>query len=373
MDTQFLALVVLVAAINSGYTETQFSARDLDYVTAMHEAYCIQSKRCTAPEAMVLPTPSILDIGSVLLPTLPFVPTLYPEPPQRNDGSCCKDCSCDIEWCTITGTCCPDMLKFLPTVNESFSTIKQECANTSLKPGVAGTVPSSEPVWMYSKCSDGYTIRSTKEKCENPEQYSELDTKVPVYDNNTTTTYKNIHCATCNNVSKENIVYWDAVIECLGSEFLPSSIDTVVAEIAQDPGCNLLYKSNRPDTFQTCTYTISECNVTKQWELYDPVIEAACHAYTAVFDSRYNNLFCYLCNEPNFTAPGICQSVIEPTVMTSFSALLNFDSQQPSVQIPDDVSSGSCEETQIYDPQKVIWFKHIYFKSVYTIQYNFQS
>ena len=47
--------------------------------------------------------------------------------------------------------------------------------------------------------------------------------------------------------------------------------------------------------------------MTCRWELYDPVIGSACHAYTALFNFKYKNIFCFLCNEPFLTLTGTCQ------------------------------------------------------------------
>ena len=339
MGKHFLVFLMPILAINSGETDT-FTEFDLDYVNVMHEAYCVSYRKCVSP--------------SVSPPTYRVEPS--PEPPDQNDGSCCESCSCDLEFCVPTGMCCPDTLVYLPSVEESVSKLKQECIYPSLKNTSGGTQnqPMGKSVWMYTKCADDFDGNPvTRERCEEPGQLTDLDTKLPVVDNITDNTYQNVYCALCNNVSEQNIVYWDASVQCRAGVLLPTSVKTVVDEVNDAPDCNIVY--NPPPTgmlLSECTYKISECNVTGRWEIYDPVTEAACHAYTAVFDNEYNNIFCYLCNEPLRPAPGVCNKRGSPPAFISFTALLRFKGP-PQATAETEAKDNSCLETQIYDTLKV--------------------
>ena len=242
-------------------------------------------------------------------PRISQSPPPKPEPPELNDGSCCDDCSCDTVYCFNSGTCCPDTLDYLPNIDESLSRIKRECVDTYLKKKVSSDTPVGNSVWMTTKCANDFndTVQIIlRDKCENPEQFTDVDTKIPVTDNITHDIYRNMYCALCNFVVEEKMVYWDASVECSKAVLLPSSMKQIVEEVNEIPECNIIYKHPKMEgNLPECTYKITECNVTGNWEVYDPVVEAACHAYTAVFDFKYNNIFCYLCNEPGFSAPGV--------------------------------------------------------------------
>ena len=260
--------------------------------------------------------------------------------------------------------CCPDTLDHLPSVEESVSKLKQECIYASLKkiktPEILNT-PRGLSVWMYTKCADDFSGSPvTRGRCEEPGQVTDLDTDLPVIDNITQNIFRNLYCALCNNVHQKNVVYWDASVQCSKGVLLSTSVKTVVDDVNAAPDCNIVY--NPPPiemVLPECTYKISECNVTGRWEIYDPVIEAACHAYTAVFKSetKYNNIFCFLCNEPFFSAPGICPSIPDDFTFVSFSALLRFKGppQQVDVPVPEEGAS-KCNDVQIYDPLKVSLF-----------------
>ena len=215
-------------------------------------------------------------------------------------------------------------------------------------------------MWMTTKCANDFndTVQIIlRDKRERPEQFTDVDTKIPVTDNITNDIYRNMYCALCNFVVEEKMVYWDASVECSKAVLLPSSMKKIVQEVDEIPECNIIYKHPKMEgNLPECTYKITECNVTENLEVYDPVVEAACHAYTAVFDFKYNNIFCYLCNEPGFSAPGVCIKTPDHHVMISFTALLRFKPPPEDVTRPDVEDLNSCRKTQIYDPLKVMRF-----------------
>ncbi|RUS71581.1 hypothetical protein EGW08_020659, partial [Elysia chlorotica] len=43
---------------------------------------------------------------------------------------------------------------------------------------------------------------------------------------------------------------------------------------------------------------IDSCNISGAVEFLDPEVEQACALYESVFDGKYRNMFCFLCNEP---------------------------------------------------------------------------
>ena len=119
--------------------------------------------------------------------------------------------------------------------------------------------------------------------------------------------FQNYYCAQCNNVLDENIVYL-ASFQCLNGKLMPSSMETLASEVESAPDCNINFKLPQNGMMlPLCTPKILTCNITGRWKIYDPIIEAGCHAYTAVYEHQYNNIFCYLCNEPEpFDMPAVC-------------------------------------------------------------------
>ena len=350
-----LSLILQLYSMFSYGKENNFTSSDLLFVNVMHSVYCILSEECVTPEFLP-PSVPIMDInGSFIIPPPEVIPLPDPPPPQFNDGTCCGSCSCDLDRCTLSGTCCPDTLDYLPSVEESSSKIKMECKYASLKKTISLTTPLGIPIWVFTKCAENFQGDDLiRQKCENPDEFPDWKTQIPVGDNNNET-YQNVYCALCNNILKEQTIYWVPSVQCSTSVLIPSSMDTVFVDVSKVSDCNIIY--NLPDKdmkLPECDIKISQCNVTGLWKRYDPVIEAACHAYTAVFNSEYNNIFCYLCNEMEENMPESCIKQGGHGIAFSFSALLKFtqtstENQQGS---PSDTVE-KCTETQILDSLKV--------------------
>lgn len=349
-----LSLLVKLFIINSHSEEMNFTTLDLSFVIVMNQEYCIRSQLCVFPEFLSLPPPIIDVNGSIIIPSFQPIPTAHPLPPGFDDESCCLPCSCDLDRCTLSGMCCPETLDYLPSIEESASKIKIECNYASLKQLVTSETPLGPPVWMFTKCADNFHDDSpTRQKCENPDEFSNWRTKVPVAHIKTNDTFQNVYCAVCNNVLKEHTVYWNPLIQCSKSVMIPSSIDTIFEEVDAVSDCNIVYKLPQIGMqLPTCDIKISQCNATGHWKRYDPVVEAACHAYTAIYNNDYNNIFCFLCNELKENLPLSCEPNPKAGIAFSFSALLKFTSPSEVEMEPASGAEGKCKETQIHDPLK---------------------
>ena len=347
-------IIIFVLLTNISLVQLSFTKVDLEFIKIMHQEYCLLSPVCKPPTFQTLPPPVLSEDGSYIVPGLP-IPFPDPAPPEWTDGSCCEDCSCDIDRCTPSGSCCPDLLESLPSIQESISKIKVECIYASLKKSITDSLRGLS-VWMFTKCADDFKGEQiTKLKCENPDEFTEWKTKFPVADNVTQDSFQNYYCAQCNNVLDENIVYWAASLQCSKGKLMPSSMETLVSEVNSAPDCNIIFKLPQIGMMlPLCTPKISKCNMTGRWKLYDPIIEAGCHAYTAVYEHRYNNIFCYLCNEPEpYSMPAACVRSDPGKIGVSFSALLKFT--KPKIQSLETVTKAEteCDMSQILDPVQV--------------------
>ena len=339
---------------NFGRKETHFTGFDLGFVKAMHESYCLQKPFCEPPKFQTIPPPILLDNGTIIMPDIlpdrvSFLPN--PTPPFLNDGSCCQNCSCDLDLCTQSGTCCPDLLGYLPSVDDSASKIKRVCQKASLKTSDKRGVPQGLYVWMFTKCPDNFKgDPGTKQRCENPNDFPGWDIIIPVVDKRRKATYyQNVYCAVCHNISKTNLVKFEASLECSESELFPSSMDILIDEVKARHDCNIVYNYPLNGDMESCEPAIKECNVTGHWKEFNPVTEAACHAYTAIYDNEYNNIFCFLCNARQpYNLPSFCLSISGRKGLPSFSALLKFTAPVEKSDSVDE-SKTKCTETQIYD------------------------
>ena len=379
-----MVLDVLIILHQAGFGSS-FNENDLKFVRDSHERYCLMAPKCTLPTTSPsgLPVDSDSEITDPVPPTTDSISSmsssfsghmssmfLVPPPPDI-DGSCCSSCSCNLPSCIQYGTCCPDLLKYLPTVEESLSKIKITCDYASLKKDrVPSILPEESHMWMYRKCLDDINTEPyIKERCEEPDKFTDLKTKIPVSDKITALTYQNLFCALCNNILEENIFYWDASIECSSSTLIPTSVNTIVEEVNAIEDCTIYYKMPENGMYApTCTAKIRQCNVTGLWKQYDPVIEAACYAYTAIYtpkyNTKYNNLFCHLCNGPYGRPPSKCHKIMDQIWLVPFTTLLKFSPAPQLAESPaTEYDVNKCNLSQTFDPIKVRTAIHSYNKT----------
>ena len=355
LKVTYILVSLLFVGVN--LLKSGFRDYDLSFVQMMQWTHCIQSPVCVNTS---------IDVNTFMEEEefLPFsspnisskIPFPDPVPPLMNDGTCCKGCSCDLDHCTLSGTCCPDLLEYLPSLDESASKIKIVCQKASLKKNRSHDLPVGLDVWMFTRCPDDYTDEVTKEKCENPDEFADWDTKIPVVHDRPIlhNNYQNIHCALCHNVSRTNLITWEVAVYCSKGELLPSSRETILDEVRLAEYCNIVYKYPlQYDTMDTCEPVISRCNETGEWEEYDAVTEAACHAYIDIYEGKYKNLFCYLCNSWRpYNLPPVCVYFESRPPPPSFSALLKFTASQEET-VPNENKENTCLESEIFDKYKV--------------------
>ena len=102
---------------------------------------------------------------------------------------------------------------------------------------------------------------------------------------------------------------------------------------------------------------INTCNSTGQATFVDADIAYACALYESVFDGKYRNIFCYVCNQPyphhlqqliNMVHGGISAH----TARVSFAALLDLGGQDTWAGQSEDekaVDMNQCGATQFFD------------------------
>lgn len=203
-----------------------------------------------------------------------------------------------------------------------------------------------------------FTDKVTIEKCE----YSateDLETVVPVSNRITKQAFKNIHCAICNNVSRDDIIYWTVNLTCTEAVFLPRSLTDVVFQVLELKNCNMLFKLPEGYMPSSCKQVISSCNVTGEWDRYDPMIEVGCAAYWSQFSDffkNYKNIFCFICNihySDNTTYCGAAKWHPQDVSPVSFTALFDFRPLQMQPSNTEDVPSDNCSNGCVFDHHQV--------------------
>ena len=182
---------------------------------------------------------------------------------------------------------------------------------------------------MITKCDPSYDNKTVMEWCTNPGADAKFDSLIPL--GSPGTTYRNRFCAMCNNIEDlSSLSSWDLEITCGTILQLP---DKNLLQSIKERQCNIIFTPPRDTDVSTCeivSYSISECNVTGNWEMYDQVLEDGCSSFVDPFNQTYANVFCYLCNTP--VADQLESSVcVNPevdnldSISPPFSAILDLD------------------------------------------------
>lgn len=342
----FLHVVVqsYVAIHVSGITDSE-----LLYLAEIQIAFCDLEYECvnftTGAITEVKNTASPLSQGTRIAPA----ERLPVQPPDNPHKGCCGKCSCDTSECHLTDTCCLETLWHPSNISKES---RMTCELPQYRPYKQHVMVNVlKPLNMIRMCrEDTDSSFDISEKCAEPEKHDEIFTKIPVTDVTTTYTYQNHYCAYCNDVNGSNLVYWDVTLKCLRGTFQPQDAKTILKEIRETESCNLVY--NRPEALvglpiYQCSLVISQCNVTGLWRKYDPLIEAACSAYSTIFNFKYRNVFCYICNTDDEIGPSFCRAMPEWSLIVDFMAILKFE---PDIARNYDASMDVCSENQIHDP-----------------------
>ncbi|CAC5397790.1 unnamed protein product [Mytilus coruscus] len=143
-----------------------------------------------------------------------------------------------------------------------------------------------------------YKFKKKKQKTVHDDLISFLPAQILI--NNTHIDFKNIYCAICNenlevirNYENE-MVLWDFKLRCkvFISIFYHFSLQDIIA-FALNNGCRFLYKP--PSSATVCsTDTLTICNMTGNWNSFDPDIVSACNNYKVPHGTE--NKFCSICN-----------------------------------------------------------------------------
>lgn len=160
---------------------------------------------------------------------------------------------------------------------------------------------TSQSVWMIARCGSSITDSYTRDLCEKPGMHGIIETLVPVKVANEH--YRNKFCAFCNGVPvSAGFHAWKIEITCKDPLF-QEIYDRNLLAILEEKRCNIFYKlqdgERYPEQCRAHSYTISQCNVTGLWPVYNSTVERGCHSFMDAFNNTYRNYYCYLCNTDN--------------------------------------------------------------------------
>lgn len=231
---------------------------------------------------------------------------------------------------------------------------------------------TKDTAWLVSKCLPEAKETWNAYLCENPGTNDFLQSIVPVTELATGTNYRNKFCAFCNGATTlTGLVSWQ--LEIYNKIIFSITDENLLPQMRANLG-NIFYRPpsyiNVDDCRFSNMYTVSKCNVTGLWAVYDKFVEIACNAFSDPFNKTFQNYFCYVCNSPplpadhNITA-WECTADLEniiKDVSPPFFAILDVSDVEGETK----EASLECLSSQFTDLKKVMCYINllIYFKGV---------
>ncbi|XP_069121319.1 uncharacterized protein [Argopecten irradians] len=206
----------------------------------------------------------------------------------------CPQCRCDRQ-CVLRQDCCPDVILSMP---------EQDCVTTSL---LQGRVNKKSNHYIFADCHEK-SPEELKDKCMMNYTDTESLQYPPVTSRRYAFTFRNKFCAECNGI--HNYTEWNIDVSCfdfVDLNFLSSY--EAIYNTARSNDCKLEYVADEGNmhkcfgrTQHSTDYEPLEswCNVTGTWAYRDPDIEAACAADYLPRYKTYRNIFCFICNPPDY-------------------------------------------------------------------------
>ena len=273
-------------------------------------------------------------------------PSLYIPIKMNMGDQCCTKCYCDGK-CGGRGDCCPD---YNSTITDDHIPAGglYRCTHTNLKRARGLTY------LMVSRCLNNFTDDAIRKKCTD-ESASTLEHFLPVTNNYTNETYRNVYCALCNFDDTDSLTPWKVNLSC--SQNAPSTISlpTLAQDILTQEGCNLIFEKPKTLLIDSCRDIYDSCNLTGFWPLFDQEIVDGCEFYKAEFANEYRNIFCYICNRLTDKLPKECDNSIrnEYRPPFPFSVLFDFNSIE---EVRADAMIDKCPYKAVYNSYLVNTF-----------------
>ncbi|KAL4220580.1 hypothetical protein ACF0H5_020978 [Mactra antiquata] len=286
----------------------------------------------------------------------------YVSRPFGVEQACCAPCICnqnevylfDMEDALFHY--CPQM-ELPSTEFRKRQMPRERCHSTYVKNGMTDSTYALEEngVIMIDRCDqrwidmadDAHDVAQNTVigKCQNWRQFSDIHVQTPVSTVTGNAVFKNRYCAECNFV--QQIEPWTPTIACLQGLFNMIDFDDVITTIETSADCYMVFNPPPGYSHISCYDVIGECNVTGQWEFYDPYIEEACAFYIIPFQYNYRNVFCFICNSKSSANVPSCY--FSQTIFVNFELILRLDIYQNDV-VENKNKDEKCFKNEMYDP-----------------------
>uniref|UniRef100_T1JM11 G-protein coupled receptors family 2 profile 2 domain-containing protein n=1 Tax=Strigamia maritima TaxID=126957 RepID=T1JM11_STRMM len=262
-------------------------------------------------------------------------------------------CQCD-DLCSEHGDCCIDAPLY-DSESAARARTMWKCADLRNYFGI----------FLKVACPSEWRDDEVRAACESQPTEKDPMSKLPVTSRASHLTYKNMHCAACNN-DTHSLIYWTPHLECANMSLNFSFEDKNFWDsIEFNSSLNLWGFSVKNGSFISCTIDpqlpqmvedlvrrcvpfVKDCKL--EWR--DDAIRHKCHSYTSYMfegDTAYRNRECGVCNFIDH--PLSCVRIGSRFGSSKFNGhifTMLFDVNQITGDIVGAIKH--CDETEVYDP-----------------------
>ena len=225
--------------------------------------------------------------------------------------SCCEECFCSD---SCGNACCPDRLNARLSEDELACIKHDKCVYPQFRQ-LDWTSSNAESSYiMIARCPPEYQdVNGTRMKCERDyhdfdfnDSFEMIKPRTSSYSKilsgsnlNYIVSYKNGYCAVCHGAAHAFILR-RPLMACLSPlpDFVFNNPRYLSRFVKSEPDCNVIFEFPKEYNVDpaSCVLMIDKCNMTGNWRDYDPYVEEACLSYESVYNGKYKNAHCFMCN-----------------------------------------------------------------------------
>ena len=273
-----------------------------------------------------------------------------------HEESCCKPCYCDST-CGKSLECCLEQFDLYKEAN----TYNMQCVRPTITFLNVSRIRVPD-YYMITECLD-----DLENMCMH-KTVAEWGSFFPVYSKRKDKIFFNKHCAECNLV--DDAEEWRLSLSCkVVSDTQLTVMRNLLMDALKGISCEIVFlpQDGAPvDKFVCVKNLINRCNVTGNWNNFDPVINEACKTVHAPVRDDYNddfmyaNIFCVICNTADYNPYRTCHKYehqLKDPTFKSFSVMLDYNvvNTAEETEVKRTVQTV-CGEFQVNHPFKVYFY-----------------
>ena len=205
---------------------------------------------------------------------------------------------------------------------------------------------------MIANCPPGNTDKELEASCSAEVQAGSALEALPVTDEPTNRTFKNLFCAKCNGA--QNWTYWQFKANCPVGSQVPSNSSLLLKFVRAN--CKLSFELRAKDKNRASPCVLTRKCAAVELVASQPMLSKLCgfYALPICYNPDQKNPHCALCNgnEASLQSDCSCQNSRRPGPPPSLAILFDFSKKTISIgsQKQSHWQDRKCNDGYVYDP-----------------------